>query len=204
MNAFRNGMAPSWRASRCSDSQFRKRGLLNFWPSFSIKIFVVCIVYSGLLYSGPSNADQKFGEDWGPLDLPVAARVGIIDESDEFEVGLSAMQLDNVGHSGEYKGLIVKHSDNTIKAKVYNAFGMQALRESSSVRISSALAMKLGCKVGDNILIEGLAVDYDENRTEVFSIIWKWLVEKIGWLWTAIFVPFIGWGLMIVLQKRKG
>ena len=40
---------------------------------------------------------SEFGQDWGRLDLPIRGRIGVIDESKELEIGLSAMQLDNIG-----------------------------------------------------------------------------------------------------------
>jgi hypothetical protein len=102
-------------------------------------------------------SEVKFGEDWGEMTPPVRARIGVIDKSDAFEVGLSAMQLDNIGYSGEYNAVVVACVDEKARARVYNAFGMQSLG-GSKIRVSSALAESLGCSVGEDIFIESLAV----------------------------------------------
>lgn len=104
-----------------------------------------------------NDESRVFGQTWGKMRLPLRARVGIIDPSDEFEIGLSAMQLDNIGHTGKYNGVIVGFLERKTKAKSYNAFGMMAM-EGSEIRLSSALADYLSCVVGEEISIEGLAV----------------------------------------------
>jgi hypothetical protein len=67
------------------------------------------------------------------------------------------MQLDNIGHSGKYDAVVVSFLNTRIRAHIYNAFGMQAM-DGAEVRISSALGKHLDCTVGDEILIEGLAI----------------------------------------------
>lgn len=49
----------------------------------------------------------KFGSGWGAMELPVKAKVGVIDVSGVAEIGLSAMQLDNIGHVGRYDAAVV-------------------------------------------------------------------------------------------------
>jgi hypothetical protein len=104
-----------------------------------------------------SGSVVSFGDAWGRMTLPIRARVGVIDSSDALELGLSAMQLDNIGHTGRYDAVVVSFVNTRIRAHIYNAFGMQAM-EGAEVRISSAFAKHLDCNVGDEILIEGLAV----------------------------------------------
>jgi hypothetical protein len=99
----------------------------------------------------------SFGEGWGKMTLPVRARIGVIDKSDALELGLSAMQLDNIGHTGKYNAVVVAYLEKKARAAVFNAFGMRAM-EGSEIRISSALARHLGCNVGEELLVESLAV----------------------------------------------
>ena len=40
---------------------------------------------------------RSFGETWGEFPLPVTALVAVIDTADEHKIGLSAMQLQNIG-----------------------------------------------------------------------------------------------------------
>jgi hypothetical protein len=106
-----------------------------------------------------------FGAAWGKMTLPVRARIGVIDKSDTLELGLSAMQLDNIGHTGKYNAVVVAYLEKKIRARIYNAFGMRGM-EGSEIRISSALARLLTCGVGEEILIESLAVINDEGPPE--------------------------------------
>jgi len=109
-----------------------------------------------------SGSAVSFGETWGRMTIPVRARIGVIDKSDALKVGLNATQLHNIGHTGKYDAVVVAFLDTRIRARIYNAFGMQAM-EGAEVRISSALAKHLDCNVGDEILIESLAVMSDSG-----------------------------------------
>lgn len=106
--------------------------------------------------------NNGFGNTWDELELPVKAKVGIIDDHTLPLIGLSAMQLSNIGHEGEYNGVVVSYIDKTARAQTYNAFGMHAMR-GEKVRISSILATQLECKVNDFINIESLAVINDTH-----------------------------------------
>jgi hypothetical protein len=108
---------------------------------------------SGTIEEGP----ESFGAGWGKMSLPVKATIGIVDRSDAREIGLSAMQLDNIGFSGKYNAVVVSFLDKRTRAHLYNAAGMYA-REGAEVRISSALAEYLGCRLAEQIQIEALAV----------------------------------------------
>ena len=104
------------------------------------------------------DAQATFGEGWGRLNLPVRARIGVIDQSETLDVGLNAMQLDNIGHTGKYNAVVVAFLDKKIRARdLQNAFGMLVM-EGHEIRVSSALAEYLGCRIGEDILIESLAV----------------------------------------------
>jgi len=98
-----------------------------------------------------------FGIGWEELALPIRARVGVIDKSDSLEIGLTARQLRNMAHTGKYNAVVTSFLGNKTRARTYNAFGMKAL-EGSEIRISSALAEYLGCRAGEEILIESLAI----------------------------------------------
>lgn len=107
--------------------------------------------------SPPQSKEVYFGSSWGKLILPVRAKVGIIDTSPIPNVGLSAMQLDNIDFNGKYNAVVVGFTDKSVKAHVYNAWGLHAM-EGDEVRISSALADELGCGINEYINIESLAV----------------------------------------------
>lgn len=96
-----------------------------------IRTVILCIFCGVLLVDEPinsqSNSQSKFGQQWGKLELPINALIGVIDKSEKLEIGLSAMQLANIGFSGEYNALTLRFLNKAIKAYVYNAFGMKAL-----------------------------------------------------------------------------
>lgn len=164
-------------------------GLVGLW------IWLAGFVLLQGLLAQPS-VTSEFGQNWGTLDLPIRARVGVIDESKELEIGLSAMQLDNIGWSGEYNALRVTCLD-TVKAVAYNAFGMRAM-DDSNVRISSALAKEIDCNVGEVISIDALAIIQEPVNGGVIEFVsnnWKWL-------WTGILIPIGGWFVPNKIRKR--
>jgi hypothetical protein len=75
------------------------------------------------------------------------------------------MQLDNIGHIGKYNAVVVAYLEKKTRARIYNAFGIRGM-EGSEIRISSALARLLTCRVGEEILIESLAVINDGGLPE--------------------------------------
>lgn len=127
-----------------------------------------------------SGQPNKFGEEWGELKSPVAGIVGAIDntgaDAEENRIGLSAMQLDNLGLKRAQKitdakswlrrqvlrntegltgdtdyGMVkVVYEGNQAFAQVYNAFGKLSF-EGPKVRISQKLADTLELKEGNRI-----------------------------------------------------
>ena len=148
---------------------------------------------------------RSFGETWGKLQLPVWARVAVIDSADQLEIGLNAMQVDNIGWSGEYDAVIVEFLGKQVRASAYNAFGMRAL-EGARVRISSALAAELQCGEDDTIGIVALtrmvAVDDVDDGTGW----WRRVGGAIEWWWTIVIVPLVPvllWLLPRWLRRRR-
>ena len=94
-----------------------------------------------------------FGSQWDEMELPIKAKVGVVDSGRG--IGLSAMQLRNIGWSGKYHAVRLKCGDRTATASVYNAFGIQGM-DGNEVRISAGLSCRLRCDEGDEIVIEGL------------------------------------------------
>ncbi len=119
---------------------------------------------------------MAFGTQWGPLSQPVIAVVAAIDAGQPKQIGMSAMQLDNLqlerqSHidanilsqmvarnkqrlpaSADYASVTVSANGVMVQTSVYNAFGHLAT-EGNDVRISEQLATKLGVKIGDEIEI---------------------------------------------------
>lgn len=108
--------------------------------------------------------NRLFGSTWGKLKLPIKAKVGIIDKHEIPQIGLSAMQLDNIGHSGKYNGVVASFVDKKVQSRLYNAYGIHAM-DADEVRISSALSSLLGCSVNDYIGIESVTVMQDSELT---------------------------------------
>jgi hypothetical protein len=122
---------------------------------------------------------MSFGNQWGELSQPVTAVVEAIDEGQPQQVGLSAMQLDNLALSGkrkshidanvlqrmvqrnkkrlpassDYPPVTISANGTTASVPVYNAFGHMSTERPNGVRISDQLATKLHVKVGDTITI---------------------------------------------------
>jgi len=120
---------------------------------------------------------MSFGNQWGSVSQPVTAVVEQIDSGQPKQIGLSAMQLDNLSlerqshidvsvlqsmvarnkkklASGtDYPTVNVSANGKSTNTPVYNAFGHMANNQSNGVRISEQLATKLGVRVGDTITI---------------------------------------------------
>ncbi len=163
-------------------------------------VALLCVLFVNSAIYNQSHATVAFGQAWGKIDLPVNARVGAIDLSDRLEIGLSAMQLDNIGWKGNYNAVQIRFMNTVVKAFVYNAYGVKSL-QGGNVRISSALSDTLGCNVREHISIESLAIIEDSetdgsNLEHFIPLDWKWL-------WTAIGVPFIGWWLYLRRRQFK-
>ena len=120
---------------------------------------------------------DRFGTNWGGVLRPVKALVSAIDPELQAQIGLSAVQLDNLnlrrtGRALDHRSLRVLVDDNIdglpgpvqyppirikrnnleIDVKVYNAFGKLHLR-GASVRISRGAADMLEASIGDEIII---------------------------------------------------
>ena len=177
----------------------RQHAIMAHRPGSAIRLGIVVLVYAligVLLLNRPLYSQtiepSVFGDDWGQMDLPVSAEIGAIDQSERLEIGLSAMQFDNIDWSGEYNAVWVRCRKKTIPTYVYNAFGIHAM-EGFKVRISSALADELGCEVGEEIWIDGLATKETETNVD-------WMVE----IAKGIMISFSG-GILVLFytQGRK-
>jgi len=120
---------------------------------------------------------MSFGNQWGALSQPVTAVVKEIDGGQPKQIGLSAMQLDNLSllrnshiDAGilqkmvqrnkkklaaptDYPPVTVSANGRDATAPVYNAFGHMSTKQPNGVRISEQLATRLKVKVGDTITI---------------------------------------------------
>jgi hypothetical protein len=97
-----------------------------------------------------------FGGQWGKFKQPVVT--AIIEaigrgRSKQQEIGLSAMQMNNLGL--ELPGRLVAITANgvTEAASIYNTFGTEKAIRPDGVRINEQLAEKLKVKIGDSISI---------------------------------------------------
>lgn len=122
---------------------------------------------------------NQFGITWKKLTQPVEAIVGAIDNDgynvEMCRVGLSALQLANLGINGrsaplnvtdlqkvvranekglldgqDYGDVVVEFRGHKKSAQVYNAFGPKCMK-GCEVRVSSTLAEDLGLKLEDKI-----------------------------------------------------
>lgn len=138
---------------------------------------------------------NRFGKEWSKLDSPIVGTVGAIDDNGtdagENRIGLSAMQLSNLGlerkqeitdtkswltrqvlrntegltSDTEYGMVKVVFEDKQAFAQVYNAFGKLGF-EGPKVRISSKLADELKLAEGTQIEISKpkSILDTEENE----------------------------------------
>jgi len=132
-----------------------------------------------LRYKCENQTKNPFGMGWGKVEQPAEGIVAAIDEDgSNFQmerIGLSAMQLDNLGveressplnahklmeviekseeglRDGQKFGFAdVQFGENIRKVEVYNAFGMKS-SGGCGVRASSALADELGLELGSKV-----------------------------------------------------
>lgn len=123
----------------------------------------------------------EFGQCWEALSQPIRAFVGAIDSdgynSELYRVGLSAMQLCNLGIErlspplnkeslmrvikSNQKGLLdgqmyddvcLEYMGRSVNAQVYNAFGERGFR-GNRIRVSSMLAEELKLSLFDKVLL---------------------------------------------------
>ncbi|MDO8583068.1 MAG: hypothetical protein Q7R51_00885 [bacterium] len=133
--------------------------------------------------SGETIGSSKFGSEWGEQKLPVVGIVGAIDDvgddAQEQRIGLSAMQLTNIGlkkkrnpkdllnlqrsilrntegltDDDEYSMVVVKLDQEETYADAYNASGKLTLGIGSGIRVSKKLADELGLKIGSKLVID--------------------------------------------------
>lgn len=102
-----------------------------------------------------NKARKLFGNCWelfGNLEKSEAeARVGVIDENGGYTIGLSAMQLRNIGF-GYGKVFVQLYEEDPSPVDVYNAFGVNS-QDGEKIRISGSLAEKMELRLGDTLKI---------------------------------------------------
>lgn len=188
---------------RDQTSMARERSHARSWIHIMVPIMCVLVVMTlAHPFASQTNANVSFGQAWGKIKLPVRARVAVIDQSDRLEIGLSAMQLDNIGWVGEYNAVQIQFGNNYAKAYVYNASGIGSL-SGDNVRISSALSEDLGCTTNEFIVIKALAIIEDRQPESVSSRISGFIRENWKWLWTSVFIPVIGWWIYYRRRRTK-
>lgn len=99
-----------------------------------------------------------FGASWGNLgstaETTVRACVGGIELGDDCRIGLSAMQMDNLGyHPRAIFRVALNKSSRFYLVKTYNAFGPKALSK-DEIWVSKELADNLQLQLGDVITIK--------------------------------------------------
>ena len=131
---------------------------------------------------------NQFGKIWERIQTPVEGVVAAIDKDgyncELYRVGLSAMQLDNLGiertseplnaqtlvgvinaskrgllDGQDYGRLNVGYKGRVISALVYNAFGLRSVSDDEGIRISSILAEDLGVGESDRVELDVKKVD---------------------------------------------
>lgn len=95
------------------------------------------------------TSQSSFGNGWGLIGSPektdVQAVVGAVSDDSDLRIGLTAMQLDNIG----YGQISVRLYDkDPTPVEVYNAFGANA-QDGSKVWISRGLAEKMELRPGE-------------------------------------------------------
>jgi len=97
---------------------------------------------------------NKFGENWDLLGTPKKseawATVGAISDNKENEIGLTAMQMANLGTDYGVCSVIIDGSSTRVGA--YNAFGAHSQRK-DKIWISGGLAKELGLDIGSKIAL---------------------------------------------------
>ena len=130
-------------------------------------------------FFGHLRKKNPFGQGWGRIEQPTEGIVAAIDNDgyniELYRVGLSAMQMDNLGierrsepldrqalmrtiranergllDGQDYGNLVVEFEGHKKHSQVYNAFGMRVIG-GCGVRVSSTLAEDLGLKLEDKI-----------------------------------------------------
>ena len=104
---------------------------------------------------------KMFDNSWEEYKIPIAGRVAVIDLDNIFEIGLSAMQMVQLG-GGDYilHGATVKAESNnkTIDVAIYNAGGIESAsgENNDGIRISRGVADALNLLIGDNVIFVGI------------------------------------------------
>jgi hypothetical protein len=134
---------------------------------------------------GQSTGEHLFGKDWGKLESPTVAIIGVIDDAPgsdhEIRIGLSAKQLVNLGlertdshvrdalslrrdvlrnqeglvDDAPYPKVRLEYDGKEVLSDVYNAFGKLYL-DGPNIRASKKLATELGLEVGSAVNVDTL------------------------------------------------
>ena len=106
---------------------------------------------------------SMFGSQWDEIPLPATAVVSLILDGDKPEIGLSAMQLDNIGYDAAVASVTLEKDGHTVAAEVYNACRMGAHKKPDGVTITDAVAKSLHLEPLDTFDITGLIIQRDKR-----------------------------------------
>lgn len=158
------------------------RGLaekMELRPGETINVKRVLDEQGRLRYKCESQNKNPLGRGWGKIKQPTEGIIAAIDNDgynvELYRVGLSAMQLDNLGierksaplnrntlmktinanergllDGQDYGRLIIEFGEQSVSAQAYNAFGMRAIG-GCGIRVSSTLAEELGLRLEDRV-----------------------------------------------------
>lgn len=140
-----------------------------------LKVHRVLDEQGRIRYKCESQEDNPLGQGWGRIKQPAEGIVAAVDNVELYRIGLSAMQMDNLGierkseplnnktlmrtiranergllDGQDYGDLVVEFEGQKKPAQVYNAFGMRVIG-GCGVRVSSTLAEDLGLKLEDKV-----------------------------------------------------
>lgn len=101
------------------------------------------------------TSQNSFGNRWGLIGCheksDVQVVVGAITDDSDLRIGLTAMQLDNIGY-GYGKISVQLYDEAPTPVKVYNAFGVNA-QDGSKIWISHGLAEKMELRLGEALKV---------------------------------------------------
>lgn len=160
------------------------RGLadkMELRPGEVLKVHRVLDEQGRIRYKCESQENNPLGQDWGKIKQPAIGIVAAIDDDgynvELYRVGLSAMQMDNLGikrrrrsaplnyqtlrktiranergllDGQDYRKLVVEFGVEKKFVQVYNAFGMRGIG-GCGVRVSSTLAEDFGLKLENEV-----------------------------------------------------
>lgn len=159
------------------------RGLaekMELRPGEVLKLHRVLDEQGRIKYKCENQKYNNFGQDWGKIQHSVTGIVAAIDDDgynvELYRIGLSAMQMENLGIESrseppsnqaamvrifranerglldgqDYGELVVNFEEHKKFAQVYSAFGVRGIG-GCGVRVSSILAEDLGLKLEDEV-----------------------------------------------------